>query len=71
MLDDSEAAPLATIPEPRLQLLLSICGSPAHWDKRTIPVKALVEPHEVAILCRYMLSHYGEERLRRLRARRG
>lgn len=71
MRDESEEGPPTMIPEPRLLQLLSVYGSPARWDKRTFPTKLLIEQHEIAILCQYMLSHYGEERLRRLRARRG
>lgn len=71
MRDDSEEEPLVMLSEARLRLLMGIYGSPAHWDRRTIPTKALVEPHEVAALCRYMLVHLDEERLKRMRARRG
>lgn len=71
MRNDSEELPLVTLSEARLRLLMDIYGSPQRWDKRTIPTKALVEPYEVAALCRYMLVRLDEERLKRMRARRG
>lgn len=71
MRDDSEEVPLTMIPEPRLRELMNVYGSPARWDKRTIPTKLLIEQHEIATLCAFMLSHLPEERLKRLRARRG